>query len=126
MRSFTARAVAAEELPDLETFAVVFAENVDGSGQRLELQRSLPPNEDEEDEDMQTYCVCTEDGACCYGGVTGWSLDGARFELRLDERAARVFGADGFVVTLEEDPAVANDPALRAGLARVFADARYA
>lgn len=97
---FTARAVAAEELPDLETFAVVLAEHEDGSGLRLELQRSLT---DDADPGLDTYCLCTEDGACHYGGVASWSFTGRVLTLALDARAAAVFGVAGFEIEVGGD-----------------------
>jgi hypothetical protein len=61
MRRFRANAVAAVELPELETFAVVLAEEPDG-GERLELQKAFSFDEQDRRLGMDTYCLSTETG----------------------------------------------------------------
>jgi len=93
MRRFRANAVAAVELPELETFAVVLAEEPDG-GERLELQKALVFDEQDPRLGMNTYCLSTDTGTV-YGGVVSWTLTGNSLELRLDARAAAALGVDG-------------------------------
>jgi hypothetical protein len=95
VKMFFAKAVAAEHLDDIETYVIVLAEEVDGSGARVELQLADWFDEQDETYGMDTYCVCTEDGATKYGGILGWTLGETFLELRLDEKAAAVFGVEG-------------------------------
>lgn len=118
MRTFIAHVLSAEELTDLNTFAVVLAEAPDGTGHRLELQRSLSFDEQDRRSGQNTYCVSTEEGATHYGGVTSWALDADRLELTLDAEAEAALGVNrGFLVELPRG----STAALEAGLARVFA-----
>jgi hypothetical protein len=104
MITFEAHAVNASEIPELDVFVVVLAEEPDGSGRRLELQRALEIDEQDRELGQDTYCVCTEDGACCYGGVASWSLVGDELRILLDARAATTLGVtDGFVIRLRAD-----------------------
>lgn len=117
MRRFRARAVAAMELPDLNTFAVVLAEEPDGSGLRLEIQKSLSPDEQDRQLGLDTYCLCTEDGVTHYGGVTSWSLTQGSLRILLDAKAEEVFGVEGgFVVDFPSE----STAALQRGLKVVF------
>lgn len=117
MRRFKAKAVAALELPDLDMFAVVLAEEPDGSGSRLEIQKALSFDEQDRRLGLDTYCLCTEEGATHYGGVTSWILTGDSLEVRLDAKAAKTLGVeDGFVVNF----AAESLPGLRDGLRRIL------
>lgn len=119
MESFEARAVAAQELTDANTFAVVLAEHPDGTGQRLELQLSLTFDDSDRRLGQDTYCICTESGATHYGGVTGWNLNELMLEITLDEAAARELGVNrGFRVALK--PEVTVGIQLREGVTRVL------
>ena len=116
MRRFRASAVAAVELPEHETFAVVLAEHPDGDGGRLEFQKAFSFDEQDRRLGMDTYCLCTEAGTA-YGGVTTWTLTLDALEVRLDERTAEALGVeDGFVVDF---PRVYLQT-LREGLERVL------
>jgi Immunity protein 10 len=120
MRKFTATAVASTEIPDLDAFVVVLAENMDGSGLRLELQRGLSFDEQDKRLGQDTYCLCTEQGATHYGGVKSWRLKDDELEIDLDDKAAADLGvAGGFVVELKVDKATMAR--LEEGLNRVLA-----
>lgn len=117
MRKFKAKAVAAVELPDLNTFVVVLAEEPDESGARLEIQKSLSLDEQDRKLGLDTYCLCTEDGATYYGGITSWVLTQGSLEVQLDAEAAETLGVEGgFVVDFEPE----SLPALKEGLERVL------
>jgi Immunity protein 10 len=71
--SFDASAVAFVR-DDLNAQYLVLAEHADGSGRRLEVQRSLRVDAQDHSLGMDTYCLVTEDQATHYGGVRigGW------------------------------------------------------
>jgi len=116
MRTFSARAVAAEELRDLNAYVVVLAESLDGSGARLELQKALSFDEQDRALGLDTCCLCTETGATCYGGVVAWTLKPDALEIRLDADAAEALGTPGFAIALPPTELAE----LRDGLARVL------
>jgi hypothetical protein len=101
---FIATAVAAEEVPDLNAYCVILAENPDGTGRRLELHRGLEYDEQDRQLRQDTYSVTTERGATHYGGVVAWSLRDDILRLRLDAQARRVLGLDGEIVIRFENP----------------------
>jgi hypothetical protein len=114
-----AAAVGAEEMTDTNCYVLVLAEHSDAGGRRLELQSSLSYDEQEKSLGQDTYCLCTETGACHYGGVTSWALDEARAVLviTLDERASKVLDASGgFRVTVPHR----DLPILRESLQRIL------
>jgi hypothetical protein len=120
MTSITAGAVAVEEMSDINTFVVVFAQNGDGSD-RLEIQRALSFDEQDRQSGMDTYCLCLASGATHYGGVESWRLDEGGLELRLAGDAAEELGVEGVVrVDIQMAPAVREKVA--AGLARALGD----
>ena len=100
MDRFKAKAVAATELADLNTLAVVFAANADGSGKRLELQRALSFDESDHELGQDTYCLRTEWGGTHYGGVSSWTLEDDELTISLEEKAARDLRVQGFIVEL--------------------------
>jgi hypothetical protein len=116
MRSFKACAVAAEELRDINTFVVVLAENRDGSGARLELQRLLSLDEQDRRLAMDTYCLCTEDGATVYGGIKSWTLRSDLLEIDLDVQATEALRVQGFAISFPAE----DFPMLKEGLAKVL------
>jgi hypothetical protein len=104
MLKFKALAASALEMADLNSFVVVLAEESDGGGMRLEIQRALEFDEQDKQLWQDTYCVCTESGATCYGGIASWALLGNELEIILDVRAQSVLGVkDGFLVELAVD-----------------------
>ncbi|MFZ5896846.1 MAG: Imm10 family immunity protein [Myxococcota bacterium] len=117
---FTARAVAAEEFPQLNSFCVVLAETIYGGGSRLEIQRALSFNAADVERGMNTYCLCTDSGATYYGGVTGWQLDGNQLSLSLTTEAANTLGT-GQNILIDVETSRDSLAALDAGLRRVFA-----
>ena len=84
-----ARAAGASEFVDLNAFVVVVAENPDGTGWRLEVLRALEFDEQDVALGMDTYCLCTADGAAHYGGVIRWQVLDGVFGMELGEAAAR-------------------------------------
>lgn len=104
MMRFKAIAVSATEMPDLDCFVVILAEHSDGKGARLEAQRAFSFDEQDHSLGQDTYCLCTEVGAVCYGGVVSWSLVEHELKIALDARAATVLGVkNGFLIELEVD-----------------------
>jgi hypothetical protein len=100
--SFVASAVAFERADDLNAQYLVLAEHADGSGRRLEVQRSLRVDEQDRSLGMDTYCLVTEEQATHYGGVLDWRIEGSTLHVDLTEEADRVIGASEFRVTLPE------------------------
>ena len=94
MSSFVATAGSAEELEDLDTFVVVLAEMPDGDGARLEIQRGLTIDPQDEALGMDTYCLCTQTGASHYGGIRSWRLEDGCLHTSLDDMAASELGLD--------------------------------
>lgn len=116
---FTASAVAVDQLDDLNAFVVVLAENRDGSGRRLEVQRALVFDEADVATGMDTYCLCLESGATHYGGVTSWRIHGRALELSLDRRAASALGV-GSPLRVALEGTVQSMVKLAGGLKRVL------
>jgi hypothetical protein len=93
--AFTAGAAAYLRDDDIETELVILAEHEDGSGRRLEIQRSLVITEQDRAHGMDTYCVVDQDGRAHYGGVEGWFVSEDRFRLSLDAGAQEELAAPG-------------------------------
>ncbi len=89
---FTASKVDVEQMDDLNAFVIAFAEREDGTGRRLELQRSLQHDDQDAALGMDTYCLCNSDGASCYGGIAEWSIDSGGLDLTLHQNAASTLG----------------------------------
>lgn len=94
MEELTVRAVAFETLEDLNTFGVFLAENQDGTGERLEIQRALEFDEQDHDLGMDTYCLCVSSGATHYGGVASYHIEGEYLTMHLEDEAAASLGVD--------------------------------
>jgi hypothetical protein len=125
MMVLEAKAAAFEELGDVNTLAVVFAENSDGSGERLELQRAMTFDAQDRKLGQDTYCLCVASGATCYGGVRSWRLDDSGLDLELTRAAAGKLGIDTQLrVELRMKPA--QRAKLLEGLRRVLVEAREA
>lgn len=114
MTGFRAHAAAFLRDEDLEVDVLVLAEQEDGSGRRLEFQRSLAMTAEGEQAGMDTYCLVEDTGATHYGGVTGWSLDKDVVRLSLNPQAADALGTSGYVIRLVGDPE--STSAVRHGL----------
>ncbi len=100
--AFDASAVASERDDNLKAQYLVLAEHADGSGRRLEVQRSLDVHEQDRARGQDTYCLVTEEQATHYGGVVDWRIEGSTLHLELTEAACRVLGASQFRVTVPE------------------------
>jgi hypothetical protein len=72
----------------------VLAEMPDGDGARLEIQRGLTVDPQDEALGENTYCLCTQTGATYFGGVQSWRLDDGFLLISLDELAALTLGVD--------------------------------
>jgi Immunity protein 10 len=118
MTEFVARAAAAWRDDDLGFDAFAAAENEDGSGARLDLQRGFEFDDQDRRLGLDTYCLVTEDGAVHYGGVRDWSLHGNSLEITLTRKAAQVLGVDGFRIRL---PPSADLDALARSIALILA-----
>ena len=119
MARFKAVAICAMEMQDLDCFVVILAEHSDGSGARLEVQRALLFNEQDRSLGQDTYCLCTESGAVCYGGVVSWRLIDDALEIVLDAIAAKTLGVTGgYVIDIEANPELRS--VLKDGLQRVL------
>jgi hypothetical protein len=104
MRRFRARAGAFLRDDESRADIVVVAEQADGGGRRLEVTRGWDVDDQDRSLGLDTYCLCLEDGATTYGGVTEWSLEDARIRIRLDDDAARALAVDGFAIDISELP----------------------
>lgn len=89
---FTASRVDVERMDDLNAFVIVFAEKEDGTGHRLEFQRSLQHDDQDAALGMDTYCLCSSNGATYYGGIAAWSINPAGLDLTLHQNAASTLG----------------------------------
>lgn len=119
MMSFVATMGTAEQLDDLNTFAVVLSEQRDGTGSRIEIQKALMFDEADREAGMDTYCLCTQTGATHYGGVRSWQMNGNNLELLLDDDAASELGLDA-TVSIELRLATKAVEEILAGLHRVL------
>lgn len=120
MIAFTARGVAATNLPHLNSQVVVLAEDPDrDGGPRLEISRALTNTKQDRELGQDTYCLCTQTGATVYGGVGSYSLDGSTLTMQLDPRAQEVLGVPAeFSIRLEADAATLEE--VRAALATIL------
>ena len=114
---FVARALAVEDLPDLNTFLIALADDAEEPTHTLELQKALEDDGDEE-HDFDSYCLAVDAGATHYGGITACRLSGRSLVLSLDDGAAGVLGTDGFEIELDLDQG--ERAALRDGLFQLF------
>lgn len=104
MLRFKALGVSALEMPDLNSFVIVLAEEPDGSGKRLEIQRALEFDEQDRELGQDTYCVCTDQGATYYGGITSWEVAGDVLRIVLNTKAATALHVkDGFEIEVGVD-----------------------
>lgn len=119
MYEFTATAVAAADLPDIGVFSVVLAEHRDGSGRRLEIQRSASFNTQDRRLGQDNYCISIDTGASCYGGVSSWGLVEGALEIQLDAKAAATLGVSGRLA-VRLDVGEEERRSLKEGLLRVL------
>jgi len=117
MKRFRANAVSVGEVRDVNAFCLLLAENHDGSGARLEIQRALTFDEQDRELGQDTYCLGDENGASHYGGVVSWELSTGLLRIHLDDAAKQEMNVDGGYV-VEVGPN--NEDQLRAGLERTL------
>jgi len=102
MVRFTARSASSSIETGLNAAIVYFAQNADGGGTRLELQRALVFDPQDAELGMNTYCISRDSGETHYGGVVSWQINSRKLELRLDPSAADELGVGGgFEVDLD-------------------------
>ena len=115
--SFDASAVAFRRDDSLNAQYLLLAEHTGGNSRRLEVQRSLQVDEQDQVLGQDTYCLVTEEQATYYGGVLDWRIEGSTLDLDLTEAACRVLGASRFRITLPESKRAVVQRALRVLLA---------
>jgi len=119
MMTLRVRAATAIQLDELNTFAVIMAEETDGSGNRIELQRALEFDERDYALGQDTYCTYLDDGACEYGGIRKCVLNHNELLLEFSAETALTLGLDEqVVVQLEVDPKSLDET--RGGIVRIF------
>lgn len=115
MTDFPGRAVAFVRDEDLKTEALVLAENGDGSGRRLEIQRALSVDEEDRRLGLDTYCLVNERGMTYYGGIVDWRLQDDRREVTLAGEAAEALDADGGYIIRLVEPSFTREVEARLG-----------
>ncbi|MFB9928302.1 Imm10 family immunity protein [Amycolatopsis halotolerans] len=86
-----ARSTVVQLDEESKILTIGFSEEADGSGRSLLIQRQLGEFSQQDVElGHDTYCLMTEDGATCYGGITGFVLNGSTLEVTLSEEAAGI------------------------------------
>jgi hypothetical protein len=120
---FEVRRVAAEEVPDLDSYVVGLAEHENGEGTALIFQVPLGPFDDQDRAlKMDTYYISDAYGATVYGGLTRCMLRSDALILGFSAEAAETFAVPTDVVLpLRVDPKAVS--ILHEGLRRVFARA---
>ena len=119
MVTLRVRAATATQLDELNTFAVIMAEETDGSGRRIELQRAIEFDAQDHSLGMDTYCTYLDDGACEYGGIRKCVLNRHELLLAFSAETAATLGLDEQrVVQLEVDAKSLDE--VRAGILRIF------
>lgn len=106
MISFEARAVAFDRDDELETEALFLAEDEQGAGRLLEVQKAFAWDEQDRRLGQDTYCLVDENQATHYGGVASWRLDANVLEINLTPDASGVFGASSYRIDLDDPCAV--------------------
>ncbi|MGW4400239.1 Imm10 family immunity protein [Amycolatopsis nivea] len=89
----TARSAVVHWDEEAGILTVGLGEEADGSGRSLLIQRQFGEfSQQDVALGQDTYCLMTEDGATCYGGITGFVLDGSAVKVTLSEEAASILG----------------------------------
>lgn len=81
-----------EEVGDPRVLVAAVAECADGSGFRLEFQRAWVFDQQDQRSGMDTYCLCTGDGATHYGGVETINVSGSSIDIELNASASSALG----------------------------------
>jgi hypothetical protein len=120
MKQFQVQSASVQTIQEHNAFVIVLAENPDGTGARIEIQKSLVLDEQDHATGMNTYCLSDDSGACHYGGVVSWELfDACWLRLDLDGPAARALDVqNGFLLNLQiEHEQIAH---VRFGMAQIL------
>lgn len=80
---------------DPSVLVATAAEGADGSGFALEFQRATRFDEQDRLTGMDTYCVCTSEGATHYGGIKATTFGDDVVELTLHPDASRLLHIPG-------------------------------
>lgn len=116
-----ARVVGVSRVGDPPVLVAACAEQADGSGFGLEFQLASSFDDQDRRLGMDTYCVCTSEGATHYGGVLSLAVNADLIDLRLDPAAAAGLGVPERIrlcLLTDGDSAGAFVHALRAVLGR--------
>lgn len=122
MSSFAAHAATYWRDSELKIEVVVLAEHLDGSGQRIELQRALSFDDQDGALGQDTYCLVTDSGATHYGGIDRWAVEESELRLYLSAEAATALKLDTELSI--HLPADADHNTLVEGLSAVAGDGR--
>ena len=98
---------------ELNVEYLVLAEMKDGSGRRLEIQRSLDGGDQDEALSHDTYCLVTADAATYYGGIRHWQIAASTLGVTLDAAAAQALRVDGFRILVPDAKCATVEAALR-------------
>ncbi len=113
------------EVGDPPVLVASVAEEPDGSGVRLEFQRASVFDDQDRRLGMDTYCICTGEGATHYGGVERMDDDEDGVNIALNpEAASRLHVPDAFRIRLAVAPEARA--AFLDGLRRVIEGPRVA
>lgn len=117
-----ARAAAFLRDEDENFEALVMAEQPDGDGESLEIQRALAFDSQDRRLGQDTHCLVVTNGPTHYGGVQSWRItqQGA-LELWLSSTAAEALGIDRDITVRFAGEAPASE-GLHAGLVRLLGD----
>jgi len=118
----SARIASVCEVGDPPVLVAACAEEADGSGFGLEFQLARWFDDQDRRLGMDTYCVCTSEGATHYGGLLSLTVNGDLVELDLEPAAAAVLGVPqriGLHLLVDAESAAAFNGALRVVLGRV-------
>jgi hypothetical protein len=105
---------------DESLMGAALAERDDSSGWNLVFERANAFTDADRKAGQDNYCITNEAGVALYGGVTGWSINGADLTLSLDAETSAALGlASDLTITLAFDaPSIAG---LSAALADILA-----
>ena len=96
------RVAGAAEVGDPPVLVALVAEEPDGSGFGLEFQLASVFSDQDRRMGMDTYCVCTSEGATHYGGVKRLQADSEGVVLAFERAAAeRLHIPDHFRIRLD-------------------------
>jgi hypothetical protein len=110
---------------DVDCLVAAVAERADGTGRQLIFQASHePPDEDDVEDGMDTYCLVTEGQATVYGCVRELTIDGDRMHVVVDPDAVEDLGLEDSSITVQLAVDEQSVEALRDYLRRILAYGR--